>query len=1363
MRKRCFRILSLIIVACMLMTGSGISVYAESDDVLLSNKEIFSSEDVTLSEITESQVSVNELEDNTIYATATNPYSGGYGNCTWTAWQLAYDNTGVALPNLGNAGQWYDNAIKNGYTVGTTPKAPSIIVWTDNGAGHVAYVDSVINNTQIHIQEGAYLGGFHEETITYTTARWSGSDSVGWQNFKGFIYLGPTYHDPKGDVNSIEGGMGTIRVRGWAFDEDIPTTPILVHVYVGDSAHAGHSAEVYEIIANKYRADVEQVYPGVGSYHGFDETFTTKLKGTQPVYVYALNNKSDSTDENNPWIGEGIVTIQTDTQKPTISNLKVVSKDRNGYTLQCNVKDNVGVTKVQFSTCTVASGKTDWKHYEVTNISNGVATCTIKTSDFNNREGQYCTDIYAYDEAGNRSDWNASATYYPIIDRTAPVVVSGEITSVDDEGYTVTATATDNIGVVAIQFPTFTSNSTEEDIIWYEGTKVSDGTYTCRINAKDFNYENGHFCTDIRAYDADGNVSEIKSGISRLPIDIDVEAPVISDIKTTRISEDMLEISCHITDNTSVSKVAFPTWTETNGQDDLAPDWWNNCVGERNGDIWKFYVKDAEHNFEKSGYVTQIYAKDKYNNQTSSEALTYDIENTYKPHAFAANGHYYEIYDDLLTWNEAKAKCEELGGHLATVTSQEEQDAITNAIQSGVREFYYIGAEIGKNTWITGEPIDYTNWSPGQPSNSNGVEDIYEVYRKDGKWNDSCSTTLHGRGFICEYESGYIGDIPEEEIPEGGIPEGLWVSGLNTDGYPYTGKAIKPEVKVYHHNKLLKKNADYSIAYKNNTNVYVGDDTAKQPQIVVTGKGNYTGKEYVYFDILPKNISDADVQIDDIVKVYNGKNQATVPTIKWNGKKITYNKTEAKSNYIVHFSNDGNCTEVGEYTITIEGRGNYKGTNSCKLNIVSNKLLSKATVSMTKSVPYNNGQAVVPTKLVLKYGKTTLTENVDYTVKYLNNTQIGTATAVLTGIGEYSGTKKVNFTVTGRNISKAKVEGLYAKEYTGEAITQNPIVTYNKELLVPEVDYLVSYQKNINAGTATVIFTGINKYTGTLKKTFKIKPYSILTNVTGSFKNDPNTISVQYTKAGSTPDVEVMFKDKVLVKNVDYTLSYKNNGAVNDGSNPTKLPTITIKGKGNFKDSVTKTFTITAGDLSKDGVLISASDKVWKNKKNAYKSTPTIYDVNGKKLVAGKDYSKQYVYRYNNKNGAVIGDNEIPEALSVIYVEVTGINNYAGSAIGTTYRIAKQNISSAKVSVASQTYTGKPITITKDDIKSVKIGKTTLLPEEYEIVPNSYTNNVKKGTASVKIRGLGNYGGEKKITFKITSKKLLFDWSWLFG
>ena len=102
------------------------------------------------------------------------------------------------------------------------------------------------------------------------------------------------------------------------------------------------------------------------------------------------------------------------------------------------------------------------------------------------------------------------------------------------------------------------------------------------------------------------------------------------------------------------------------------------------------------------------------------------------------------------------------------------------------------------------------------------------------------------------------------------------------------------------------------------------------------------------------------------------------------------------------------------------------------------------------------------------------------------------------------------------------------------------------------------------------------------------------------------------------------------------------------------------------------------------------------------------------------------------------------------------MKNYAGD--GTTpstqsanFRFVAANIAKAKVSVVAQTYTGKAIEPTKDE-STVKIGNVTLEKTDYEIV--GYSNNVKKGTAKVTIRGIGNYGGEKTVTFKINSKSM---------
>lgn len=120
-----------------------------------------------------------------------NPYGGGNGNCTYTAWQLAYENTGVSLPGWGNAGTWYDSARNAGYMVSTVPRAQSIAVWSggSGGMGHVAYVAQV-SGDQIYIQEGGYSGGYHEgwENAYGQTKNYSWN----YLTMIGYIYLGGT-------------------------------------------------------------------------------------------------------------------------------------------------------------------------------------------------------------------------------------------------------------------------------------------------------------------------------------------------------------------------------------------------------------------------------------------------------------------------------------------------------------------------------------------------------------------------------------------------------------------------------------------------------------------------------------------------------------------------------------------------------------------------------------------------------------------------------------------------------------------------------------------------------------------------------------------------------------------------------------------------------------------------------------------------------------------------------------------------------------------------------------------------------------------------------------------------------------------
>lgn len=612
-----------------------------------------------------------------------------------------------------------------------------------------------------------------------------------------------------------------------------------------------------------------------------------------------------------------------------------------------------------------------------------------------------------------------------------------------------------------------------------------------------------------------------------------------------------------------------------------------------------------------------------------------------------------------------------------------------------------------------------------------------------------------------------LGDVLEEDIPEGGmeaIPKGFWIAGIDENGYAYTGKAIKPTVRVYDYKTLLVEKTDYTISYKNNTAANDASVEKTAPTIMITGKGNYSGKETVKFKILPVSIEDEAFVLNDLVAAYNGKVQKPVPVLSWNGKNLK-NKTDFKVSYIS--ADDNAYKDAGVYILRVQGVKNFTGTRDIKLEITQRTLMSKVTVKGIKNLIYT-GNALTQ-DITVKHGKTVLTEGVHYTISYQNNVEIGTASVVLTGINEYHGQKKLSFKITGTNIKNAKVADLpKSVVYHGESI--RPVcslqVKEGKDYITLRngTDYTVEYINNIKAGTATVVFTGKNGYTGTLKKTFKISKYNIKTDADNLFTIEEGIVTPT-VKGGNKPKPQVMFDGMILKEGVDYTLSYKNNKGVNDGSNPKKIPTITITGKGNFTGTGSVSFEIIQQDIG--NLTISVSDKIYSNKKNGYKVNPVIKDTDGKILTLKTDYLKDFKYTYKNdtilengtirRAGDVVGTGDIVPEGTVIQVTVYGTKNYSGQLTGEYRILAKgKDIKNAKVEVIPELYyTGSAIVLDESDLK-VKIGKYYLDTTEFEIVEGSYKNNVKKGKASVTIRGLGEYGGTKTITFTIKAEK--FTW-----
>ena len=607
------------------------------------------------------------------------------------------------------------------------------------------------------------------------------------------------------------------------------------------------------------------------------------------------------------------------------------------------------------------------------------------------------------------------------------------------------------------------------------------------------------------------------------------------------------------------------------------------------------------------------------------------------------------------------------------------------------------------------------------------------------------------------------GVLPED-IPADGIPQGLWIAGVKD--WVYTGKAIKQEVRVYDGNKRLKEKIDYTISYKNNTKANNASITKKAPTIVVKGKGNYGGTETAIFKILPVDLNDTGVIVDDITLAFNNKVQKPIPSISYNGKKLR-NKVDFTVSY--PDLKDGGAEalkKTGTYRIEITAKkdekgndiGNFAGTRTILFTITNSILISKANVKKIPNQIYN-GSAIEP-KLQVVFKNRTLTEGQDYHISYQNNMQIGTATAILTGLNDFAGTKKVTFKIVGTPIKSADVSTIEREVYDGTQKCPEPQICVNGITLQKDKDYKISYQNNKDAGKAKVIISGINSYSGTLKKTFQITPYDIQQDSKKQITGFSQDIVVKYTKGGSKPSIELSYNGTKMTAGKDYSITYKNNKAVTT-STTTKQPIIIITGKGNFKGSLSRSFTITQRDFNDTEVPVklTVADKAFVDKGGKYISKPILMDIDGKKLTAGVDYEKEVIYTL--VDGTPLTYESIVKAGSEIILKVKGKGAYTGE-LTKTYRITKSDFGRAKITISAQTYTGSAITLNEDDI-AVKIGETQLVyGTDYEILPDSYTNNVKKGTATVTIVGKGNYGGSKQVKFKITAKK--FSWFWrLFG
>ena len=140
------------------------------------------------------------------------------------------------------------------------------------------------------------------------------------------------------------------------------------------------------------------------------------------------------------------------------------------------------------------------------------------------------------------------------------------------------------------------------------------------------------------------------------------------------------------------------------------------------------------------------------------------------------NGNTYAFIENEMLWSEAREVCEKLGGHLAYINSEAEQEFITEITKN-----YYTALggwdelSEGEWTWLDGSEMTFTNWRSGEPNNSYPHQNhLYINYSGAGKWDDGYDNRM--APFVCEWKN----DRSEHNV---GILSGytIFSSNINED------------------------------------------------------------------------------------------------------------------------------------------------------------------------------------------------------------------------------------------------------------------------------------------------------------------------------------------------------------------------------------------------------------------------------------------------------------------------------------------------------------------------------------------------------------------------------------------------------
>ena len=366
----------------------------------------------------------------------------------------------------------------------------------------------------------------------------------------------------------------------------------------------------------------------------------------------------------------------------------------------------------------------------------------------------------------------------------------------------------------------------------------------------------------------------------------------------------------------------------------------------------------------------------------------------------------------------------------------------------------------------------------------------------------------------------------------------------------------------------------------------------------------------------------------------------------------------------------------------------------------------------------------------------TLVYTIDYDKEYQDNTNAGTAKVIVTGKGNFYGSKTLHFTINPLDITPGASIELDGPDSDGCYSLDNIVVSCMGLPMVKDRDYTLSVEEYEEDGyvkakiTATAI-EGSN-FTGYYYERYPIEklPTTIdISNFTITLSGD----SFAYTGEEIKPFTGLLDADGTAVDSSEYDVSYQNN--INAGNATVKVTAKDI----NYTGTISTQFTITALSIQDAEVTCGNYDV-----EGCYNLENLKVTYNDTILEENTDYEKEV-------------SNTTEDGYTIANITITGINNYKDS-VQVSYKIEKLQIDINTLEVVLDmdfdecVYTGTAyepdVLISDPDQEATVLQKD----EDYTVEYSGDTTNV--GTVTVIVKGINDYNGTKELQYSIVEASI---------